>query len=249
MNSDPSSRVVYPPLDTLKPVEADIWIVDSGPLRAMGLPIPIRMTVVRLQSGEVLLHSPTRYDEALKIEIDRLGPIRHLVAPNIAHWSFLKDWQAHYPEATTWAAPGLRYRSPVKKSGLVIDQDLGMHAPGDWKDDLDQILVPGGFGVYEVAFLHRGTRTLVLTDLTENFEPGKLSPLARPLVRLAGAMAPDGMAPAHLRFAMNRNREAAAAAAKRVVDWSPERVIFSHGLWFDCDGTTRLRKSLRWLLD
>jgi len=248
MNSDPTSPVVYPPLDTLKPVAADIWIVDSGPLRAMGLPIPVRMTVIRLRTGEMLLHSPTRYDEGLKIEIDRLGPIRHLVAPNIAHWSFLKDWQANYPDATTWAAPGLRQRSPVKKSGLVIDHDLGMQAPEAWKADLDQIVVPGGFGVNEVAFLHRGSRTLVLTDLIENFEPSKLGTVARPFVWLAGAMAPDGMAPAHLRFAMNRNRSAAAAAARRIVDWKPERVIFSHGLWFDHEGTPRLRKSLRWLL-
>ena len=57
------------------------------------LGLPIRMTVVRLSSGDILMHSPTRFDARLKAEIEAHGPIRHLVAPNIAHWSFLAEWQ------------------------------------------------------------------------------------------------------------------------------------------------------------
>jgi hypothetical protein len=249
MKSDQTHRVVYPPLDTLKPIAPDIWIVDSGPLRAMGLPVPVRMTVIRLGSGEILLHSPTCYDYRLGEELGRLGPIRHLVAPNIAHWMFLKDWQAKFPDAETWAAPGLRDRATVKRSGVSIDHDLGRLPPEPWRGELDQIIIPGGLGVKEVAFLHRSTSTLILTDMVQNFEPSKLNALARPLVRLAGAMAPDGMAPAHFRFAINRNRDQAAAQACRLIEWEPKRVIFAHGKWFDRDGTAQLRRSLRWLVD
>ncbi len=35
----------YPPLDVAKPVAPGIWIVDSGPLSVMGIPVPVRMTV------------------------------------------------------------------------------------------------------------------------------------------------------------------------------------------------------------
>jgi hypothetical protein len=242
-------NLVYPPIDTLKPVAAGIWIVDSGPLHAMGLAVPVRMTVIRLKTGETWPHSPTRYDDGLKREIERVGPIRHLVAPNIAHWTFVKDWQEKCPGAVTWAAPGLRQRSQVKSSGVVFQHDLGQSSPTGWADDIEQQVVPGGFGVNEVAFLHRPTRTLVLTDLIENLEAEKLPILMRPLVRLAGAMAPDGKAPAHLRFAINRKRQAAAEAARRLIDWQPERVIFAHGRWFETDGTAQLRRSFRWLLD
>jgi hypothetical protein len=117
--SSKPTKVVYRPLDILKPVATDIYIVDSGPLYAMGLAIPVRMTVVRLTTGEVWLHSPTRYDERLRSEIERLGPVRHLVASNVAHWSFLKEWQAHCAGAMTWAAPGLRQRSQVKMASCA----------------------------------------------------------------------------------------------------------------------------------
>jgi hypothetical protein len=248
LKSDPTHRVVYPPLDTPKPVAPDVWIVDSGPLSALGLSVPVRMTVIRLGSGELLLHSPTRYDDRLRGDLEQLGEIRHLLAPNIAHWTFVKDWQEKFPAAVTWAAPGLRHRAQVKRSGLKIDRDLGPFPPPEWESDIDQTIIPGGFGVNEAAFLHRSSRTLVLTDLVENFEPEKLEGVARPLVRLAGAMAPDGMAPAHLRFVLNRKRKDVAAAARRLIAWEPERVIFAHGRWFDRDGTAQLRRSLRWLL-
>src|SRR3712207_4556325 len=93
-----SPSVTYPPLDTLKPVADDLWIVDSGP-QHMGISLPVRMTVIRLRNGDVLLHSPTRYVEALRQEIEALGPIRHLVAPNIAHWTHLREWQTRCPGA------------------------------------------------------------------------------------------------------------------------------------------------------
>jgi hypothetical protein len=86
-------------------------------------------------------------------------------------------------------------------SGTLCPECLGeRHRP---------VIVPGGLAANEVAFIHRSTSTLVLTDLIQLFDPEKVSPLVRPLVHLAGAMAPDAQAPVHLRFAINRNREAA----------------------------------------
>jgi hypothetical protein len=229
-------------------VAEGLWIVDSGPMHLAGVAFPVRMTVVRLSSGAMWLHSPTPFNAALRGEIERLGPLRHLVAPNFAHWMFVGDWQRQVPGALAWAAPGLRRRGQVKRSGVRFDHDLGEVAPGDWAEDIDQAVVPAGFGIREVAFLHRASRSLILTDLVENFEPDKLSPLARPLVHAAGAMAPEGMAPLHYRLALNGNRAAVAAVARRMLDWAPERVIFAHGAWFETDGTARLRRSFRWLL-
>ena len=167
--------VTYPPLDTLKPVADNLWIVDSGP-QQMGISLPVRMTVIRLSGGEVLLHSPTRYNEALRQDIEALGPIRHLVAPNIAHWTHLKEWQTRCPGAETSAAPNLRQRSQVQKAGVRLDRDLTEAPPEEWRQDLEQAIVPGGAGFREVAFLHKPSRTVILTDLVQNLEPEKLPP-------------------------------------------------------------------------
>ena len=111
----------YPPLDQLKPVAPDVWIVDSRPVNAMGLKLPIRMTVVRLQNGDVLLHSPTRHTPALAEAIEGIGPVRHIVAPATGHWMFVEEWQQAFPAATTWAVPVLRERAQVRRSAMRIE--------------------------------------------------------------------------------------------------------------------------------
>ena len=242
------SEARYPPLDALKPVADNVWIVDSGPLHLMGLEIPVRMTVVRLASGDMWLHSPTRSDEALWRQIAELGPVRHLVAPNVAHWTFMKEWQDRCPEAVTWAAPGLRRRRQVKKSGLRLDRDLGEAAPADWASEIEQTIVPGAAGFREVAFFHKPSRTLLLTDLIVNLEAARLPPATRAFSRLTGTLAPNGKAPAYLRLILRLRRREAAAAAARLAAWAPERVLFAHGRWFDRNGTAALRRSLGWLL-
>ena len=241
-------QVTYPPLDVLKSVAEGVWIVDSGPLRVMGMPLPVRMTVIRLANGDLWLHSPTRYSDGLRREMEQCGRIRHLVAPNVAHWSFLQDWQRACPDAATWAAPGLRERAQVKKAGLRLDHDLGDMPPADWADEIAQAVVPGGAGFREVDFFHKPTRTLVLTDLVVNLEAEKLSGLMRPAARLVGVLAPDGKAPVYLRLLLRLRRREAATAASRLLDWAPERVVFGHGRWFERDGAAALRRSLRWLL-
>ncbi|MDF2972150.1 MAG: hypothetical protein K0R61_2600 [Microvirga sp.] len=244
----PEQDVTYPPLDVLKPVAENLWIVDSGPQEAMGLSLPVRMTVIRLSNGDVWLHSPTRYNAELRREIETLGPIRHLVAPSIAHWTHLKGWQGGCPAAKTSAAPNLRTRPQVRKAGIRLDRDLTGSPPDDWGGEIEHIVIPGGAGFREVAFFHRPTRTLILTDLIQNLEPEKLSLGTRLFARLTGVDAPNGKAPAYLRFVVRLRQKEAKQAVSQLIAWNPERVVFSHGRWFDRDGTASLERAFAWLL-
>src|SRR3954469_25367239 len=93
----------------LNQISENIWLYD-GTINAGGLPLPIRMTVVKLSNGDILLHSPVRYSPSLHEKLNRLGRLKYLLAPNIAHWMFLADWQAAVPGALTFAARGLARR-------------------------------------------------------------------------------------------------------------------------------------------
>lgn len=239
--------MTYPPLNVPKAVTDGIWIVDSGPLRAMGLPIPVRMTVIRLSGGALLLHSPTQFDARLNDDLEQLGRIEHLIAPNTAHWTFVREWQAHHPDVVTWAAPGLRERRQVRRSSIRLNHDLSSSAPDEWREEIEQIIVPGLGGFAEVVLYHKASRTMVLTDLVQNFEAKKLPWLVRPLGHLAGVT--GGKAPIYLRTIVKLKGREAKAPAERLIALAPERIIFAHGRWFEEEGTARLRKSLEWLLD
>lgn len=238
-------RVIpYSPIDLPKPLTESVWLVDSGPISAMGLKLPVRMTVVRLNDGGLLLHSPTQHTAELGHALEALGPIRHLVAPTIAHWTFLKDWQLAYPQATSWGVPGLRGRAQVRKSGVRIDADLGDHAPGAWADEFEQGIVRGGGGFEEAWFLHKASRTLVLADLIENLEPSKLPAITAATMR--ATMATCATTGLHVRAAVALGGPAARDAIEALLATNPERVIFAHGKPFTEDGAAQLRRAFAW---
>ena len=244
-DEEAAEAATYAPRNTLKPVGENIWIVDSGPIRPGGLALPIRMTILQLGSGDLLLHSPTEISEALVDEVRALGPVRHLIAPNIAHWTLLGEWQTRFPDALTWAAPGLRDRAQVRASGLRLDRDLTERAPPEWHGEVDQGLIRGT-GFSEVYFFHRGSSTLILTDVVQHMPSDQLPAWTRAFVLLSGAHA--GTTPRYLRAILRLHRREAASAFDEMLGLAPERVIFAHGEWFERDGTNRLRQALSWLV-
>lgn len=237
--------ITYPPLDTPKPLGADLWIVDSGPFSALGMKLPVRMTVMRLADGSLLLHSPTRYTPDLAAALEAIGPIRHLVAPTMAHWTFLQDWQRACPDATSWAVPVLRTRQPVKRAGVRIDHDLGDIAPPAWSEAIDQGLVRGTGGFEEAWFFHKASRTLVLTDMVENLDPEKLGPATAAVMR--ATLATAGTSALHARAALMPNKAAVRAEVHRMIALAPEALVFAHGDIFRGQGTQRLKQAFAWL--
>jgi hypothetical protein len=217
MQADPAT---YPPLDTPKPVAPGVWIVDSGPAKAIGVPLPVRMTAIHLSTGALLLHSPTPFSLQLKKELEQSGPIEHIVAPNSAHWKFLREWQRQIPGVQTWAAPGLRRRPQVLRAGVRLDHDLGDGASKIWSNELDQLIIRGLGGFAEVAFT-RAAATLVLTDLVQNFEPEKLPRLIRPAPPPFGRHGSRGKGADILRIVVKLRGQESREAAERLVALRP----------------------------
>ena len=239
--------VGYPPFDILKPVDTDLWIVDAKPIHPAGLPLPLRMTVVRLADGGLLLHSPTQHTPQLQHALEEIGPVRHLVAPSIAHWMFLLYWQRACPAAVTWGAPGLRGRKQLKAARVKVDADLDDTPPPPWRGEVDHVLVRSG-PYSEVAMFHRASRTLLLTDLALNLEGSRMPPLPRAAASLAGILAPTSHAPLQVRLMLALNGAAVAEAARRLVSLEPARVIMTHGTPFEDGAADRLRAALAPLL-
>ena len=245
----PDEQVGYPPLDTPKAVAPDLFVVDSLLSGLLGRVLAARMTVIRLPNDDLVLHSPTQFTPRLKSALETLGRIRHLVAPNTEHWVYLSEWQRHCDDVQTWISPGLRKRTRVVRGLDHLGHDLPEVAPAEWGGVIELETINGGLGFTETALFHVPTRTLVLSDLALNLEIWKLPVLIRPVVRTFGSMAPDGMPPPYVRAVVRMGGSEARAAMRRLLDRQPERVIFSHGRWFESDGTIKLRRSLRWLLD
>ncbi|WP_428928000.1 DUF4336 domain-containing protein [Marinibacterium sp. SX1] len=238
----------YEPLNTLKPVVYGLWLVDGPAIRFYGLPFSTRAVVIRLPSGDLWVHSPTRLTPGLRAELAELGPVRHLVAPNWIHYAYLTEWQAAFPGVTSWAAPGVVERARSKGLALHVDHRLGQDAPPDWAGEIDQMIVEGSRTHREAVFFHRPTRTLILTDLIENFEGDKMPLWMRPLLKMAGILAPGGAMPRDMRATFRNGRDQLRGAVERMIDWGPDRVTLAHGQWFETGGVAELKRAFAWVL-
>jgi hypothetical protein len=78
-----------------------IWTATT-PIRFAGIWYPHVMTVLRLDSGELLLHSPCAPSDELVSTIATMGTVGHIVAPNWFHDLFLKQYRYLYPNAVFW---------------------------------------------------------------------------------------------------------------------------------------------------
>lgn len=245
---------LYEPINEYKPFAARIGIVD-GPfeyvtIAGMKLPWPFttRMTVVQLATGDLFLHSPIAFDVTLATQLDLLGRIRHLVSPNRGHYAHIGEWARAFPEAITWASPGVRERAHSQHIDVHFGRDLGPNAPPEWRDEIDQTIIPGAV-LDEVAFLHRETKTLILADTIMNFEPDKISQPYRLIARLAGISSPSGGMPIDMRLAFWPRRQRVRPAIESILSWEPERIILSHGRCFDANGSTALESAFSWALN
>lgn len=242
----------YAPLNLPKPFGEGLWIID-GPEIAMDFPLglkvpfPTRMVVARLDDGSLWIHSPISPDDGLVAAIRDLGEVAFIVAPNSIHYWYMPEWHALFPHAKCFYAPGIAERAAGRKTmphGTMLTEE----APPEWAGQIDQVLVRGPV-VSEVVFHHRRSKTVVLVDLIENFEPARMNSwFWRIAGRFAGVIDPDGRAPADYRATFRKNMNEVSARLAQVIAWEPERAVMAHGRPYDADAAAELRRSFRWAL-
>ncbi len=180
-------------------------------------------------------------------QINALGEVRHLVSPNRIHYAHIPAWQTHYPQATAWASLGVRERAAAQHIAVSFDADLDPSAQPQWADDIAQLPFLGSSAMTETVFFHHASRTLILTDLIENFEPAKFpSRFWAKIMKWVGIAEPDGKIPPDWR-ATFRNRAAARESLAQMLAWQPEKIILAHGRCYETNGTAELCRAFRWL--
>jgi len=211
----------------------DLWEAEEH--AHLGLHVRRRMTIVRLASGGLWLHSPLAIDDALGAAIDALGPVEHIVAPNRFHHLFAAPAKARYPRAVLWAAPGL----PEKRRDVAFDRVLGeVEAP--WPG-IEAVALMGVPMIAEFVFFHRASQTLVCTDALFNIQ-SEASWLTRVFYRALGVWRRFGQS--RVWRWSTRDHAALTAAVERVLAWEFERIVMAHGDVVTQVDRTRLRAAL-----
>ncbi len=145
----------------LQKICENIWTCDSE-LSLLGAKLGARMTVVDLDGrGNLFVHSPVKLSGESQSQLNSLGTVRFVVAPNKWHHLFIPDMKSKYPDAKYFAAPGL----DKKKSDFAFDGVVTAAQTFPWNMRLKHLIVEGCPIFNEVVFFDSESRTLILTDL------------------------------------------------------------------------------------
>jgi hypothetical protein len=224
----------------LRSLAPEIWVAEA-PLRWLGVELGRRMTVIRLSSGELLVHSPAELTPDLRDAFAELGEVRFVVPASRFHGHlYMEQYREAYPQVELFAAPGLETR----RRDLSFQGLLGDEVDPRWREDIDQVVFPGSRFLTEIEFLHRPSGSLILGDLCMNLGPDRPL-LSRAFVRLDGV---------YKRFAMPRtirptvrDRPAARLSLERMLEWEFDRVVVGHGDVVESGGRQTLTRALGWL--
>lgn len=223
----------------LQQLAPDLWIADHQ-LKIMGAEFGARMSVIRLGSGGLFVHSPVTLTPELHAAIHKLGPVEAVVAPNAMHHMYLPAFTEAFPSALVYVADGVAAKHPdLQVTGL-----LGEEPEPLWALELDQHRIAGQPRINEVAFLHKPSRTLLLTDWLFNFNRSDTW-WTRTFLRLAGAY--HGPSQSRLLRLSIADRNAARTSRDRLLAWDFDRIIVAHGDIIPGDGKAVVRKATAWL--
>ncbi len=221
---------------TLEAFDADLWIADHD-MFAMGIHFPGRMTVVRLRTGDLWLHSPIPISEPLAEQLAAIGPVRYIVAPNLFHHMHLQAAADRYPDAHVYGAPGLS----AKRKDVAFTAMLDEQAPPDWKDDLHQVALRAVPAFWETVFFHRPSRTLITTDLFMNVH--RAEGVFSRFVYWAEGCWKRPAVPRLIRFLV-KDREQMKSDLRTIVAWPTEHILMAHGEVIREDAARVLREGL-----
>lgn len=215
-----------------------LWVAPS-PLTYFGLRLGTRMTVVRLANGDAWIHSPIPLDDGLRAEVEAIGPVRHVVAPSVFHHLFAGPWREAFDGSTLYGPKALAR----KRKDLRLDASLEEAAAAPWASELTPVHIDGCL-LDETVFVHRGSRSVVSADLTENFVSHRHLP-TRLYLQASGTYGKIGW-PRPLRIAY-RDHAAARRSLDALMEHDFDRIVIAHGDVVARDGKAALRETFRFL--
>ncbi|EFJ41123.1 hypothetical protein VOLCADRAFT_107814 [Volvox carteri f. nagariensis] len=156
-----------------------VWVFEqTQALELFNVYTPVRMTVIKLASGGLWVHAPVApTEECIRLIKELDAPVEYIVLPTFAyeHKVFVGPFSRRFPKAKVYVAPyqwSFPINLPPQFFGIFPAGELTTGDPDvPWAEEIEQkLFLPPSIGVgsyvrfSEVAFFHKKSRTLLVTD-------------------------------------------------------------------------------------
>lgn len=205
-------------MSRLKIISEGIWF-QSYPLSIMGMEIGRNVTIIRLQSGDLIIHSTAPFEPEDVAAIKELGNPRWLIDVTNFHNTYTAEGVAAFPDIPYLATEGFNAPGDITPGRLTMQPE--------WEGELRIFPIEGMRKVNPVAIYHIPTKTLIVADLIFNLSPAS-SPWTRFGMKAISAVRP-GPSMSRLYRSMIKDETAFATSVKTIVALDFEKLIVAHG--------------------
>lgn len=216
---------------SLRQLDQGLWVIDYPEHMAVGLRLGTRTTLVETEAG-LWVHSPGPPGQHLQ---NFPAPFA-FVAPNSMHHLYFAQAHERYPQARGWAPAELLVKRPDLRAERLS---------GPQTSAIDCLALGGLGGLGEWVFLHRASRTLIVTDLVFHLleSPDFWTRLVMRLNGVYGKLGPSRI----FRRLMVKNQAELALSMRQMLEWDFDRVVMAHGEVLETGGKEAIRRAFAWL--
>lgn len=231
---------------TLERLHDSLYTIEHD-FRLFGAHLGLRTTLVKLDDGSLVVHSPGPLTPDDFAAIENVGPVSGLIGPNLMHHRYIPAAQARWPEAIVVAPRGLERKRPDLRIDVLLTPDgRGGALPGAWSTALVPFFIGGMPSLDEFAFLHPASGSLILADLAFNVRAPK--PMwTRMFMQLNTGW--DRLGPTRVLKSTIKDSEQARAGMQAVLAQPFDRVLVAHGAVAEAGARERLADSYAWLVN
>lgn len=155
-----------------------MWTFEQTQSFPFAVFTPVRMTVIKLKSGGLWVHAPVAPTaECMRLLKELDAPVEYIVLPTFAyeHKIYVGPFSRKFPGAEVYVTPAqwsFPLNLPPQFFGIFPTGELQSDDPATpWADEIEQklFLAPAisssdAIRLSEMAFFHKRTRTLLVTD-------------------------------------------------------------------------------------
>ena len=218
----------------MTPLAENLW-TQSWHLPLLGTEQGRVVTVIRLRSGELVIHSTAPFSANDVREISGLGKPGWLVEAMLLHDTFAEQGRVAFPD--------IPYLAPNKFAELAkVDSRPLLPAPAEWQGELEVLRIEGAPKLDEHVFFHVPSRTLIVADFVFNFN-NKGTAWERFFRRWGIGLRHEPNMSRVFR-ALLSDREAFQRSVGQVMAWDFDRVIVGHKEVIESAGKVKLQRAL-----
>lgn len=219
---------------TPRQIHEDLWEVQGEWSNKLGR----RMTVIRINSNELLVHSAIALSDDDLNWLNSFGKVKYIVAPNSFHCSDAPWFAQKFPDAQLFVPESKLIH--FSKLGFT-PKNLNIETFKSYSDEIDFFYMKGS-RMEETAVIHKKSDTLILCDLAFNMEDvfSGIEKIIMDWNKVGGRFGPSKLT----KYLFAKSTKDLKNSYTKVMNMNFERIIVNHGQVLETGGRRALRLSV-----